>query len=241
VENLVAELFPSESVEFLPAGFFGQLKTINKYLKIKPLPFGGAHPNCESMSILLSDGEKYVPLTHYLRGTMYSVACELRDAERRLAAAEVSMETSAFGRLLAKMHLKNTILQIRALASVLSIVVRHGRWGRLLKGSGLGKVKNGIMASLELLVGRKKVLTRRTTVQRELQLVVLPFEDKYTLETLRLERCPAVFAYVDPKDDQVKYVTACAWGMQKTAVMREIVEHYSGASPETVAASPASG
>jgi hypothetical protein len=84
------------------------------------------------------------------------------------------------------------------------------------------------MAPLKLLFGGRSriVLDRHTNIQRSLQLIVLPFEDRSTLETDRLERCPAGFAYVDPKDKRVRTVSTCAWGIHKTGIMREIMAGY---------------
>jgi len=228
VENLVEKEFPGQTIEFMPAGLFGQLKTGLKYLKVKPLPFFGAHPNCESMYMLFSDGEKLLPLNYFLRGSLQQFAQDLIDAERRLAAAEAAMDKSAFGRLVTAMRLKNGVMRLRTVASLLRVLNRHVAKSRLLRGSGLGKVKNALLAPLDILLGRSKVLAKRTVVEAELQIVILPFEDRYTLETHRLERCPAAFAYVDPDDGEVKHVSACAWGVHKTPVMRKIAEHYDG-------------
>jgi len=59
-----------------------------------------------------------------------------------------------------------------------------------------------------------------------LQIIVLPFEDKGNLETERLERCPAAFAFYDPELDQVKHVPVCAWSLHKTQTMRRIADYY---------------
>ena len=77
----------------------------------------------------------------------------------------------------------------------------------------------------------KTVLRRFTAVQAALQIIVLPFGDEENMETDRLQRCPAAFAYVDPKDGQVKHVANCAWGLHKAKVLREIADPYAKAGP----------
>jgi hypothetical protein len=227
VENLVEKEFPGQTIEFLPAGLFGQLRTILKYLRVKPLPFFGAHPNCESMYMLFSDGEKLLPFNYFVRGSLQQFAQAMIDAEHRLAAAEAALDKSAFGRLLAALRLKNGFLRLRAVVSLFRILNRHLYKSRMLRGTGLGKMKNALLAPFDILLGRGKVLAKRSVIQAQMQIVILPFEDRYTLETHRLERCPAAFAYVDPDDDEVKHISVCAWGVHKTPIMRKIADHYS--------------
>ena len=69
-----------------------------------------------------------------------------------------------------------------------------------------------------------------------LQLIVLPFEDRSTLETDRLERCPNAFAFWDPETDRVRTIPVCAWSQHKNAVLQRITAHYSHAAPLTAGA-----
>jgi len=228
IENIVDEAFPDDRVEFLPAAFLGQIPTLVKYLKIKPLPFAGAHPNCESMYLLFSGGEKYLPLGHYLKSSTGEFAGALLEAEERLARRAQAVETRRSAQFPAKPTFREKLLRLRAILAVASVLRRHGRPSRLLKGKGPGKVLHAFLAAIKLALGRRTrdVLARHATVQSSLQLIVLPFEDKFALETDRLERCPSGFAFWDPRDDQVKHVPVCAWSLHKTAVMREITDHY---------------
>lgn len=225
IENRVAAAYPDEAVEFFPAGFLGQLKTLLKYLGAKPLPFAGAHPNCESSYLLLSDGEQYLPVNHYVRGTTSALMKSLMTAETRLAAREQALAGSSVGRFLAALRLKKALLRIHGTAALLRIILRHVRLGRLFNGSGPAKAWHALALVCEFAAGRpsRKVLPRHSRVRSTLQLIVLPFEDKFTLETDRLERCPSAFAYVNPADGQVKCVSVCGWSLHKTAVMREIM------------------
>jgi len=108
------------------------------------------------------------------------------------------------------------------------LVRRHAHLGRLLRGRGLGRLWHALALPLGFLCGRRSraVFAAHTRVGRTLQLVVLPFEDRSTLETARLKRCPTAFAYFDPEEDRVHYVPTCAWNLHKDAAMRRIVAHY---------------
>ncbi len=215
---------------FLPAMFLGEVPTLVKYLNIKPLPFAGAHPNCESMYMLVSDGERYRPLGHFLKSPVEDFARALRKVEDRLARRDLNVGlVRAKG---GKPTFRQRLLKLRTILAVSRVMFRHGRLSRVLKGKGLGKVWHALALPFALAFGRKSqnALERHTNVQGVLQIIVLPFEDRYTLETERLERCPSGFAFWDPRDGEVKHVPVCAWGIHKTGVMRAIRDHYAPAA-----------
>jgi hypothetical protein len=236
IERTVAETFPDDPVQFLPAAFLGQIPTLVKYLKIRPLPFAGAHPNCESMYLLVSDGERYVPLGHFLRSPINEFARALLRAEGRLARRAQAVETHRGAQYPDKPTFREKLLRLRALLALAGVLRRHGRPSRFLKGRGLGKAYHALLAGVGAVFGRRtrRLLERHTTLHGVLQIIVLPFEDRSTLETDRLERCPSGFAFWDPADGQVKHVPVCAWGIHKTAVMRRIRDHYSHRATEPV-------
>ena len=239
IESIVDEAFPDHSVEFLPAGFPSQLPVLRRCLRIKPLPFLGVHPNCESSYLLISDGARYVPASRYLKSPLVEVARALRDAEQRLAHGVECLDAGWWGRLLGRLGLKDKALYLRGFRALASVLRRHGKPALLLKGrSGRGRLWHGLTVALKLAFGVKtrKVLERHTNVQGVLQLVVLPFEDKSNIETDRLERCPCAFAFMDPADGRVKDVPVCAWGLHKTAAMRKIMAHYAVEPSESVLA-----
>ena len=227
IEQIVADSFPGERVEFLPAAFIGEIPTLVRSLRIRPLPFAGAHPNCESLYALVSDGEQYRPLSYYLKSPIADFANALREAEKRLArsAPPVVAGTAASG---GKLTFREKLLKLRAIIAVARVFRRHGRVGRLVKGKGLGKLYHFLAIAGGLALGRRTrdVLRRHAQAQTFLQIITLPFEDRFSLETDRLERCPSAFAFWDPAEDRVKHVPVCAWGIHKTAVMRQIMDHY---------------
>ena len=194
-----------------------------KYLHVKPPPFRGAHPNCESMYLLVSDGEKYRPLSWYLKDSIH-------DLVRDLTALEARLSGPGF---------RGPLLALRARLAAIRTVARHLRLSRLLKGKGVGKIGHaaGVLAGLLLRRKTRRIMEAHTTVQDSLQLIVLPFEDKHVLETDRMERCPNAFAFYDPVDERVKTVPVCAWGKHKKAVLRKVTDFYL----HTTAGSPASG
>lgn len=221
VEQMVAACYPGEKVDFMPAGFLGDIKSLMQVLGIKPLPFLGAHPNCESIYVLISDGQSYQPLSRFVKTSMAAFARDLaavdRDLAPRIPAAGVS---SGFA---------GKMLKLRALRKALRVFLRHARLGALAKGDNApAKLWHTLCILFGYLLGRssREIVNRHSRVQGVLQLIILPFEDKETLETDRMERCPAAFAYYDPAQQQVNCVPTCAWSMHKTKVMREIADFY---------------
>ena len=220
IEQVVDDCFPDDDVIFLPAGFLGQIPTIVRLLIDKPLPFGGAHANCESMYVLLSDGEKYLPVSRFLKGTLADAAKALERADLKFQ----KMQKGLLARMLGKRYVKFRV----ALGTFLTLLGQF-RLGRVLKGKGFfGHAWHLACMVLGKLVGRRTrvLMEKHSVVQGVFQMVILPFEDKYTMETERLERCPSAFAYYDPNQDRVYTVPVCAWPLHKSRVFHEVSDFY---------------
>jgi uncharacterized radical SAM superfamily Fe-S cluster-containing enzyme len=231
IELMLDDCFEGERIEFVPAGIMGSIPTLRRYLKIKHTPFMGAHPNCESLYLLVSDGERYVPLTHYLRGSLPDLFRALFELEERFEAKEKGMEKGVFGRLMGGLRLRRAYLAMRAKVAVFRALRRHARIGLMLRGRGLTKAWHMLGVICGLMIGRKSrvVFHKHTYLHEVLQIIVLPFEDNSTLETQRLERCPNAFVFYDPQLDEVKSVPTCAWGLHKKRALRLVTEHYAAA------------
>ncbi len=227
IERLVAEAFPGDTVEFLPAGFLGRIKHLLLALRVKPLPFLGAHPNCESMYMLISDGQRFLPIGHYLKGSLFDLARDMAAYDERLARKmPPDRKLKGFRRLW---------LQTRAFLAMARLTWRHARKDRVFKGKGkVSRFFHALALPFGFIIGRRTrgLMERHTNVQGVFQLVILPFEDMSNLETDRLEQCPTAFAYYDPVDDVARCVPTCAWGIHKAPVMKRIAEHYAKADPQ---------
>jgi len=228
VEIFLSRCFPDERIDFVPAGVLGELKALMQCLNVEPPPFAGAHPNCESMYILVSNGQEYMPLSRYLRCSTPDFVKALLAADARIARKITQLESSAWGRLLAKLGLRRGYLALTALLVIAAALRRNLRAGKLLRGRSVGKLWHLAAALGGLLrgVGTREVMRRHTTWQGVFQIIVLPFEDTPTLETERLERCPNAFVFYDPTTDRVNCVPTCAWGQHKVPVMRRIAGFY---------------
>ena len=166
---------------------------------------------------MLSDGQRYRPVSYYLKKSLDDLATELvaRAAriEPRLAKLDPSRRFQrARGRLI-------------ILRAFLPLLVRSLDLKKLLKG-------NRAMAILRIVFGAlagrplKGVLRRHMTVQDGMLMVVLPFEEYHSIEAARLQDCPSAFAFLDPDSGKVRTLPVCVWGMYKPAIQRKIMAAY---------------
>ncbi len=227
VEDLVAAAFPGYDVEFLPLGFIHQFGTLVKSIGHEALPYG-AHPNCESAYFLVSDGKKWVPVGHYLRGGALDLGDTFMQLERRLAAREKRWQTSRLGRSLGALGLRRAALRFGGLKATMFFVMRHVRFWRLIKGRGPAKFWHALALPFALTFGRssRNAFRRHTNVQGQLRVIILPLEDNQVLETERLERCPTLQAYYDPEADEVRFVPLCAWKLHNRTILKKISDYY---------------
>jgi len=228
VENIVAQAFPNDPVEFIPAGFTGRIPAMIRALGIKNLPFRGAHPTCESTIMLVSDGKEYIPFPRMMKTRPIEAVRNLIAIEEELAPKLRQLDKGGFGKFLQAIRLKRTyefLLGIRAMWKFL----RQNVKADVLKGQGfLGKAGHLVAAVAELSVGKHEsgVFERHMAVHSAFNIVILPFEDPYNIETRCLVRCPAAFAYVDPDRDEAGICPVCSWQLHKTEMMRRISERY---------------
>ena len=71
-----------------------------------------------------------------------------------------------------------------------------------------------------------RLLRKNTHLRNILRIVVLPFEETRTLDSAKLKRCPAAFAYEDPKTRKVRTTPVCAWGLQNIEILKGIMANY---------------
>jgi len=215
VERIMTQQFPG--LAFFPAGVMYKLTALRSVFDMGRLTFGGAHPNCESVSAMISDGSQYVPLTRYLRRPLNDAIAELLALDARMAQTlPRDPLTKGFRRRRAQLvygwrlfHLLRRSLDTRAIfggapfPKMMKIV-----WG-LIRGARL-----------------KHLLRANTQFQGVLRLIVLPFEEKDCVEAARLVDCPAQFAYEHPVTREIKFMPVCAWAIHKNGILKTIAESY---------------
>jgi uncharacterized radical SAM superfamily Fe-S cluster-containing enzyme len=239
VEKMVAAAIPG--VEFVPATLLRRFATFLDYFNIGRITFGGAHPNCESVSVLISDGKRYLPLTHYVKRPMFDLVNELLLKDEMLGKKLDALKRNVLGSALTKLGLFNIVARAIIILSLLKIARKDVKVQNALGGKPLRK---SLIVALGLLRGKKfkHLLRQNTRMHGILRLMVLPFEDWRSLESARLEGCPAAFAYEDPETTEVKLMPVCAWPLLKNDILRRTSARYGIATTSKRApASPATG
>ncbi len=102
VEKMVQKSVPGGGVDFIPAGMTHWLAVMRPFFSKKPelglLNFAGVHPNCESLTFLIHDGESYRGLNHYMNKTLHRGRRGIRgnrQEDRAKTLATRPCETSA--------------------------------------------------------------------------------------------------------------------------------------------------
>jgi uncharacterized radical SAM superfamily Fe-S cluster-containing enzyme len=211
VEGVFEKLIPE--VEFVSTGMM-KFEVLSKFFGRQTL--GGSHPNCESATLLVSDGSGYRPVSNYLSVPLSELLVRLRELDRHLSRKSESTPVKGLRRAILDAW---TFLRIsKVLAKSLKLRTIFGPWSLV----------NGALAIVDLLRGRKidSILSRRTRFKHVLTLMTVPYEDKGGLEDARLRDCPAVFAYEDVDSGSIRTTAFCSWQTIKDAVCREIQEHY---------------
>ena len=214
VEHMVNNSIAGGDVEFVPLGSFA-FKNIYKIFGIKNMPFEGAHPNCESMTYLVSDGEKYVSASNYLKTSLYRLIDDLRKLEKHVASGYKDNKIGLFSKL-------------GIYSRTLVMAGRHLNFGAVVGAKGLVAFLRWAKITGKIMTGRKlkDVLRKDTKLRGMLQLIIFSFEDEKTTESERLSMCTSCFAYVDPETGSIKTLPTCTWERYKKPIMKKIAEKY---------------
>ncbi|MGD9022680.1 MAG: radical SAM protein [Deltaproteobacteria bacterium] len=221
-EKIVEEAIPG--VEFVPAGMLN-FQTFANYFSGQRTTFGDAHPNCESVTKLISNGTSFVPPSRYLRRPLLEILGELRRKDRRLGEKLQAFHKSAAGRMLGKVGLDKQIAQAVILIGAANTIRKYGNFSEILGPHRLSKflrILLGVVTGKKL----KEVLAGNTRLHNTLTMIVLPFGELMELESARLQRCPAAFVYENPDTRQVGTMSTCAWLLYKDKLLRKTTDHY---------------
>lgn len=231
VEEMVKKSVPGGGVEFIPAGLSCALKKPRSFFRKNPrsevLLLAGVHPNCESITLLISDGKSYRGINHYLRRPFHQVAAEVTALCRKL---EPKLD-----RLDGKRSWQRLWGQALILWTLLPWTLARIRFGRLIGNpfSALGRLIRGRANRLK---AGDKAIARRA--RRLLRVGVLPFEEEHSIDAARLEKCKGVFAYEDPEDGKVKYIPACLWYPYRNPILQKLSKRYGVVDGWTETTSP---
>lgn len=215
VERIMREAVPG--MEFFPAALALEIKTLHDVYESDRITFGGAHPNCESISLLISDGRKYHPPSEFLKQPFMDVVNNLRKLDEKMAD---KINNSLTARLFGKPGQK--FLYGKAL---FMFVRRNADLKKIFGGSPTGKTLK-ILWGLIRGTKMKHLLRQHTRCHHILRVMVLPFEEPECLEAARLVDCPAAFAFEHPETKNIRFMPVCSWPMYKNDILRTTAENH---------------
>ncbi len=221
VEQMIRRSVRGGDVEFVPAGIVHGSRKARAFFKSKSrsemLMLGGVHPNCESMTLLVSDGEHYRSINRVLKMPLRELARELLAQSRRIEAA--------LDRLNPRKRLDRLRGQFLVIVTYTPLVVRSVVLTPIFKGHPL-------LGPLRILWGLARgcrwrdLLHAHTNPLRVLRIAVLPFEEYHSIDAARLENCKASFAYEDVTDGRMRLIPACTWYLYRNERLKQISEKY---------------
>jgi hypothetical protein len=234
VEKMVKQAVPGGDVEFVPAGLAYAMRKARSFFRKNPrseiLLLGGVHPNCESMTLLVSDGNTYRSISHYLKKPFSQVVADFVETSKRIDPALSRLDPGKFFQ-----RLRGRVLALRAF---LPVVLRSVDFKRLTGGHpvlGLLKVAFGRL----LRRGTSDDAAKGRRARRLLRVAMLPFEELHSVDAARMENCKAVFAYEDTDDGKVKTIPACMWYPYRNPILEKIARKYGVADKKALKKTPA--
>ncbi len=211
-----------QGIEFVPTGMM-KFQVLSRFFGKQTM--GGSHPNCESATLLISDGGSYRPISDYLKVSLSDLLARLRGLDNALAVESAAIPESGMRR---RWFDAVTFLRtVRVLRGAIDM-------GRVFPAP---RLVNGLRAVGDLLRGKKidRILSERSNCKNVLTLMTIPYEDTGGLDDARLKDCPAVFAYEDVDTGAIKTAAFCSWQTVKDDVCRKIHAHYDARSAKTKA------
>lgn len=223
-EQMIKNAVEGGGVEFIPAGLMHHVLLLRSFFRDTTdsdrLQFAGVHPNCESLALLVSDGQQYRSFRHYFRMPFrqlveeaIAVTQKLEPRLRRLDRAKLLQRLSA---------------QLVVVLAFLPLARRAVDLKRLFRGH---PVLNFARMAGALLTGRKSRKSRDFFYKymdspRLLRVIILPFEEPRTIDAGRLRSCKAAFAYEDVDTGTIRTAPACTWTLYRDNFLRKIAAKY---------------
>ena len=143
------------------------------------LSFAGVHPNCESVAFLISDGETYRGLNHYLNKPLTEVAEDLAETVKKIQPKLARLDPSKF-----LQRLRGKLLCIGA---VVPWLLRTVNKKRLVAGNPITYPIR--MAFCLWQRHLRKRLTKRCSPASYLRVIIIPLEEQHAVDSERLKRC----------------------------------------------------
>jgi len=180
------------------------------------LLLAGVHPNCESITLLVSDGTTYRSITHYMKKSLSKAALEFDEMSKKMKPTLDRLDSKKFfQRLRGQLHIIKTVGPW---------IFRTVNFSRVTDGHPITGIFKAAWAAIFRQPTPDGSKSRRP--RRVLRVAMLPFEEQHSIDAARLESCKAVFAYEDADDGKVKYIPACLWYPYRNPILEKLSKKY---------------
>ena len=222
VEKMVQNSVPG-GVEFIPAGMVHWLAVMrpffSKKLGMGLLNFAGVHPNCESVALLVHDGGSYRGLNTYMNTTFTQAAREFAEIVKKIEPK--------LSRLDPAKPLQRLRGKLLCLQAVVPWLLRTINKRRVLGSNPIGGAIRAAWSAWKR--RRTKRRTGRPSPASYLRVVVIPLEEKHSIDAQRLKRCRVGSVYENVDSGKIEVVPHCAWYPYRNPILKKIADKYADA------------
>jgi hypothetical protein len=220
VERLVQASVPGGGVDFIPAGMSHWVAVMRPFFSNRPTTglfnFAGVHPNCESITFLIPDGESYRGLNHYMTKSLPQAAGELAQIVQRIEPKLARLDPSH--------PLERLRGKLICFVAILPWLLRTMDKRRVFGGNPL----TGAIRSAWSLWKRQRTKRRtgRPAPATYLRVAVLPFEEQHSIDSERLKSCRVGMPYEEIETGRIKIIPHCIWYPYRNELLRKIADKY---------------
>ena len=222
VEKMVQHAVPGGGVDFIPAGMTYWLAVMRPFFSKKPglglLNFAGIHPNCESITFLVNDGQSYRGLKYYFNKTLTEAAGELAEIVKKIEPKLARLDPGK--------PMERLCGQLTCFQAVLPWLLRTINKRRLLcRNPVIGPIKTALALWKRR---RMKRRTGRPSPASYLRIVVIPLEEQHSIDSERLKGCRVGSVYEDVDTGRIKVIPHCVWYPYRNPILKKIADKYAG-------------
>ena len=180
------------------------------------LNFAGVHPNCESVTFLIPDGQSYRGLNHYLNKTLTEAAGELAEIVKKIQPKLSRLDPAK-----PVQRLRGKLICLQAVVPWLLRTINKRRV------FGHNPITGSIAAALSLWKRRRtRLRSGRPSPASYLRVVVIPLEEQHSLDSERLKTCRVGSVYENVETGKIEVIPHCVWYPYRNPILKKIADKY---------------
>ncbi len=220
VEKMVRNSVPGGGVDFIPAGMTHWLAVMRPFFSKKPglglLNLAGIHPNCESVTFLIPDGQSYRGLNDYMNRTFTEAAGEFAEIVKKIEPKLSRLDPAK-----PLQRLRGKLICLQAVVPWLLCTMNKRRV------FGSNPITGWIRTALSLWKRRQtKRRTGRPSPISYLRVVIIPLEERHSIDSERLKTCRVGSIYENVETGRIEVIPHCVWYPYRNPILKKIADKY---------------